>query len=556
MINNKLNNFIIKANIKHKNKYVYSKVEYYNSITKVCIICPKHGEFWQTPQAHLRGYGCPKCGLETKKEKLSSNINEFLQKAILIHGNEYSYDKVNYINSSTKICITCKKHGDFWMTPSSHLSGQKCPKCQGRGLNTDEIINLCRSIHGDKYDYSQVDFNKMHEKVPIICPKHGIFMQTMSKHISKKQGCPKCAIEKRSDNRRSDYSELLNKANLVHNNKYDYSKIQFNNINDKVEIICPKHGSFFQRLYDHIHGVGCPVCTHIKSNNEIELFNFIKNYFPNAISGDKTILNGKELDIYIPNKNIAIEYNGLRWHSESYGKDKNYHLNKLNLCLKSNIKLIQIFEDEFLNSKNIVLNKIKHILHIENKLPKIMGRKCNIREIAYNDAIHFLNDFHIQKGVPSTLYLGAFYNDKLIGVMTFILRNKKDEIWELNRFASDYNYICQGVGGKLLSYFIKEKNPSKIISFADRRWTIDDDNNLYKKLGFNLSEITKPDYRYILISNPKQRLHKFNFRKKILSKKYNLPLSMSESEMTKYLGYSKIWDCGLIKYEYINNQKR
>lgn len=105
MINNKLNNFIIKANIKHKNKYDYSKVEYSNSITKVCIICPKHGEFWQTPQAHLRGYGCPKCGLESKKEKLSSNINEFLQKAILIHGNEYSYDKVNYINSSTKICI-------------------------------------------------------------------------------------------------------------------------------------------------------------------------------------------------------------------------------------------------------------------------------------------------------------------------------------------------------------------------------------------------------------------------------------------------------------------
>lgn len=553
MRNNNLNYFINKANITHNNKYDYSKVLYYNSTTKVCIICPQHGEFWQTPQSHIRGNGCPKCGVEIKKEKLSSNKNEFLQKAIIIHGNEYSYDKVNYINASTKICITCKKHGDFWMTPSSHLSGQKCPKCQGKNLNTEDIIALCKSIHGDKYNYSKVNFHKMHEKVPIICPKHGIFMQTMSKHISKKQGCPKCAIENRSENRRSNYTELINKANLIHNNKYDYSKVQFNNINDKVEIICPKHGSFFQRLYDHIHGAGCPTCTHIKSSNEIELFNFIKNYFPNAISGDKTILNGKELDIYIPNKKIAIEYNGLIWHSDYYGKDKNYHLNKLNLCLEHNIKLIQIFEDEFLNNKKIVLNKLKHILNIDNHLPKIMGRKCNIQEITYNDAIQFLNEFHIQKGVPSTIYLGAFYKNKLIGVMTFILRNKKNKIWELNRFASDYNYICQGVGGKLFNYFLKNYDSSKIISFADRRWSSNSNENLYTKIGFNVSEITKPDYHYVLVNNPKQRIHKFNFRKKILSEKYGLPLSMSESEMTKSLGYSKIWDCGLIKYEYLIN---
>lgn len=550
MKKNRLDIFIKKSNIKHSNKYDYSKVNYINSTEKVCIICPIHGEFWQTPQAHVRGDGCPKCAIESKKKKLSSNYNEFINKAKKIHNNEYSYDKVTYINSSTKVCITCKKHGDFWMTPSAHLNGQKCPKCQGKGLNTSEIIELCKEVHGEKYDYSKVIFTKMHDKVPIICPKHGIFMQSMSKHISKKQGCPICAIEERSEKKRSNSDELIKKANIIHNNKYDYSKVSFNNINDKVEIICKKHGSFFQRFYDHIHGVGCPACIHIKSNGEIEIFDFIKNYFPDAISGDKTILKGKELDIFIPSKNIAIEYNGLRWHSEFYGKDKNYHLNKLNECLKLGISLIQIFEDEYVNNKELVLSKLKHILHIDNNIQKIMGRKCEIKEISYNVANEFLNKYHIQGGTPSTTYLGAFYDNNLIGVMSFIIRNKNSNTWELNRFASNYNYICQGVGGKLFKYFIKNYNPKNIISFADRRWTIDSENNLYEKLGFKLVNVTKPDYHYILINNPKQRIHKFNFRKKILAKKYNLPLSMTENKMAKYLGYSKIWDCGLLKYVY------
>lgn len=548
MKNNRLDIFIKKSNIKHNNKYNYSKVNYINSTEKVCIICPIHGEFWQTPQSHVRGNGCPLCAMENKKKKLSNNNDDFINKCKKLHNNEYSYDKVKYINASTKVCITCKKHGDFWMTPSAHLNGQKCPKCQGKGLNTDEIIELCKEVHGDKYDYSKVNFTKMHDKVPIICPKHGIFMQSMSKHISKKQGCPLCAIEERSNKRRSNYDDLIKKANIIHNNIYDYSKVNFNNINDKVEIICKKHGSFFQRFYDHIHGVGCPLCTHIKSNDEIEIFEFIRQYFPDAISGDKSILKGKELDVYIPNKNIAIEYNGLRWHSEYYGKDKNYHLNKLNECLKSGINLIQIFEDEYNNNKELVLNKLKHILHISNNLPKIMGRKCEIKEIDYKLSNEFLNKYHIQGGATSTVYLGAFYKKNLIGVMTFII--KKDNIWELNRFATDFHFICQGIGGKLFKYFIKKYKPKSIISFADRRWTINHENNLYIKLGFNLKSILKPDYHYIFIDNPKQRIHKFNFRKKILSKKYNLPLTMTENEMVNFLGYSKIWDCGLLKYCY------
>lgn len=416
----------------------------------------------------------------------------------------------------------------------------------------DIFIKKAEKTHNNKYDYSKVVYNKMQDKVEIICPKHGCFTQSMSKHISKKQGCPICAIEERSQKQRSDLNELIEKCNKIHNNKYDYSQVKFKTIADKVEIICPKHGSFFQKFYDHIHGCGCPTCIHIKSSNELEIFNFVKNYFPDAISGDKKMLKGKELDIFIPSKNIAIEYNGLRWHSEAFGKDKNYHLDKLENCLECGIKLIQIFEDEYINHKDIVLNKIKHILGINNDLPKIMGRKCNVTEISCDTANEFLNKFHIEGYTSSTICLGAFHRDILVGVMSFTLKEKKSLTWEINRFASNYNYICQGIGGKLFNYFIQHFDFKKIISVVDRRWSINYENNLYIKLKFNIIGFTKPNYSYILINNPTDRINKFDFRKKNLSTKYDSSLFMSETEIAKSLRYSKIWDCGLIKYEYMS----
>ena len=275
----------------------------------------------------------------------------------------------------------------------------------------------------------------------------------------------------------------------------------------------------------------------------------MSSYFTDAQHGNRTILNGKELDIYIPSKNVAIEYNGLRWHSELFNKDKWYHLNKTIECNKAGVKLLQIFEDEFTNHQEIVLNKIKHILNIENiNKSKIYGRKCNIEPIDKEIAKNFLNDYHIQGFSPSTVYLGAVYNNKLIAVMSFKQDTKGSDKWDLTRFASDYNYICCGVGGKLFNWFIKNYNPTEVKSFADRRWTLDKDNNLYTKLGFVLEKELKPDYEYVLNSNPTKRIHKFNFRKQILHKKHGFPLTMTESEMVKELGYSKIWNCGLFKF--------
>lgn len=288
-----------------------------------------------------------------------------------------------------------------------------------------------------------------------------------------------------------------------------------------------------------------------KSENEIKDF-IIKSGFD--CKSDRHILNGKEIDIYIPSLKTGIEYNGNLWHTEWFGKkDSSYHVSKMDACKKQGVKLITIFEDEYELHKELVLGKIAHILKINRQtLGKIYGRKCIIEKIYSYQAKEFLEKNHIQGHVNSTIFLGAFNNDKLVGVMSF-LDNKNGE-WELTRFATDNNYICSGIGGKLFSYFINHYEYREIKSFADRRWTLDENDNIYTKLGFTLDGIVRPNYTYYNPSIDRfKRFHKFKFRKEKLLREYPfLNPAMTESEMVKELGYDRIWDCGLIRYVYKN----
>lgn len=285
------------------------------------------------------------------------------------------------------------------------------------------------------------------------------------------------------------------------------------------------------------------------SSYEREIGDFIKS-LNIEYGANRQILIGKEIDILIPSLKLGIEFDGLKWHTESFGKkDRNYHLNKTKLCNEKGYGLIHIFEDEYVNNKELVLNKLKHILGKDDNLMKVAGRKVNVKEIYMNDAKNFLDKFHIQGFYRSTVYLGSFYHDKLVAVMCFKNGNVSNESWELTRFATDSNYIYQGVGGKMFSYFMKKYEPNVVVSFADRRWTPWSNNNLYTKLGFTLDNITKPDYRYYNENVDRyKRVHKMSMSKSILNKKYGFPMTMTELEMTKELGYDRIWDCGLFKY--------
>ena len=197
--------------------------------------------------------------------KLSNNIN-FIKKAKIIHTiDNYDYSLVEYKNARTKVKIICDIHGVFEQTPDKHLRNQGCPKCKGTiKLVDEEFIKKSKEIHGNKYDYSKLEYKGITKKVTLICKKHGIFEQIAGTHIYDKCGCPKCASSTLSNT-----IEFIKKSKKIHKDKYDYSSVDYINCKSKVKIICKKHGFFEQTPFKHLHGNGCPKCSdNIKLNTE------------------------------------------------------------------------------------------------------------------------------------------------------------------------------------------------------------------------------------------------------------------------------------------------
>ena len=304
----KTKEFIEKAKIVHNNKYDYSKVEYVNAHTKVCIICPEHGEFWQTPNNHThktRPKGCPKCAGNGKL-----TTEEFISKAKSVHGDKYDYSKVEYVNTSTPVCIICPIHGEFWQTPNHHLGGNECPKCthQSYKHTTESFIEEAKKVHGDKYDYSKVEYANSHTKVCIICPEHGEFWQTPTNHM-KGRGCPSCKAAKISNMRISSREHFIKKAIKVHGCKYDYSKVNYVNSSTKVCIICPEHGEFWQTPNQHLRGNGCRLCreSHLEREMRVALS---ENNIKFIVGHHFKWLGRQHIDFYLPDYDIGIECQG------------------------------------------------------------------------------------------------------------------------------------------------------------------------------------------------------------------------------------------------------
>lgn len=187
--------FIRRAREVHGDKYDYSKVDYKRWDIKVCIICPIHGEFWQSPNKHLIGHGCPTCGIIKCTNSIRSSTDEFIKKAKRIHGDRYGYSKVDYKGNKNKVCIDCPIHGEFWMSPTHHLRGCGCPYCAGKYMNTNRFIEKAKEIHIDFFDYSKAEYKNNHTKVCVICPEHGEFYVTPNNFLNGR-GCPKCKIKK------------------------------------------------------------------------------------------------------------------------------------------------------------------------------------------------------------------------------------------------------------------------------------------------------------------------------------------------------------------------
>lgn len=250
----------------------------------------------------------------------------------------------------------------------------------------------------------------------------------------------------------------------------------------------------------------------------------------------------QEIDIYLPDYNLGIEFNGLYWHNELF-RSPEYHLDKTIKCEKLGINLIHIFEDEWLYKKDIVMSILKNKLNIVDN--RIYGRKCVIKPIDNNKCKSFLDDNHIQGNVNSNIKLGLYYGDELVSVMTFskgrvILGGKPDE-WELNRFCNKLNTVVIGAASKLLNHFINEYKPQVLISYSDIRLF---DGQMYNKLNFKWTSQSPPNYWYVVGD---KRHYRFNFNKKRLVKE-GYDQNKTEKQIMFDRGIYRIYDCGNIRW--------
>lgn len=372
--------FIEKARAIHGDRYDYSKVVYINNHTKVIIICPEHGEFLVTPARHLYGNKCKQCS------RLTQNKNKVTQPVILltkfnqIHNNKYRYPNLNYKTCKDKIEIICPIHGKFYQVIAYHLSGNGCPKC---GYDKIKFQNKCtfkeflekaNLIHKHYYRYDEKFFINFNSKIKIYCPIHGDFYQRVNAHL-RGQGCPKCGYLKTSDANKYTFEEFMEKAKIIHNNKYSYPDPNYVNMETKIGVMCDSHGIFYVAPANHLYRKsGCPSCNSSKGEifiSEILDKNTIQYIREYRIPNQKYRF---EYDFYLPDYNLLIEFHGIQHYKAIpyFGGSDNFEyvkrndlfkkelakMTKYKLIVISYLQLKKLNKTEF---ENMILRKIKNI---------------------------------------------------------------------------------------------------------------------------------------------------------------------------------------------------
>lgn len=532
-------------------------------IIAICDFCNKEVEI--TYKEYFRNisignrYACSKyCGSlkakETNKELFGVDhpmqLREYLEKAKRTNLERYG---VEYLQQSKEIKESSKKTlrekwGVDHISKSDYFKNKVKKTClENNGVEypmmSDKIKNKSRKTLLENYGVDNPSKSKeIIEKVKLTnLEKYGNenYLLTNDFNVKYKE---KLKYKWNCDNIMK--SELYRKDKFSITKDDRYIKYLFNGIS---KMICKEGHEFDINIDNYIKRINsnlptCTVCYPVGdkiSIKENQVYEFIKSIYKGEII--QSYRDGLEIDIYLPDLKLGFEFNGLYWHSELY-KERNYHLNKTNHFKERGIKIIHIWEDDWLNKNDILKSQIKNWLCLTKT--KIYARNCEIREIFDpNMSRKFLNDNHIQGYVPSTYKIGLYYEDELLSLMIFDKYEGRKKMcnseWNLSRFCSKINFVVIGGFSKLLNYFLLKKSPTRIISYADRSWST---GYVYEYNSFYKVSESKPDYKY-LIDN--KRVHKSKY------KKSNLKTDMSEFDYMNLNGYIKVWDCGKIKYEKI-----
>lgn len=544
--------YIALVNKVHEDKYDYSKTVFVKMKDKVTVICREHGEFYPVALNHKKT-GCPHCYDGRRGTSLKMTRLHFTSRL----NNKYTLVSP-FQGGKKEVTLLCKEHGVFQGLPTRVLM-RKFP-C--KGCKADNMASINRGKAQPKVR-AALDSLPAHisclEKLPswgsfskLTCKYHGPFNAKLKEASTYTFVCNKCAVENKKGIGRvsyEQYSSFLQKLFpsppfALTLDEEAYSK----GVGTKLVLLnCEKHGKFSRHrstVNNGKLGTPCPYCkVSGASTLEGEVVEFVRTLGP-CVQGDRKQIAPKELDCFVPSKKLAIEFNGLYWHSEAK-IDKTYHKNKNNLCRDKGIDLIQIFEDEWVNKKEICKSIISNRMGMNSSV--FYGRKLSVIPCDFKVARDFLNANHIQGFVPAQRYFTLVDLDGTVrAVASFSFnRLKKDGSWELVRYCSVLSTNVVGGLPKLVKHFLKAEGVTRLISYCCLRWF---NGEGYKKAGFTLLSEGPPSYFY---TNKQIRYSRHVAKKHKLRRLLpSFDENMTESENMAAAKFLKIYDCGNLLFEF------
>lgn len=522
---------IIKNRIKKDIEILSS--EYKNLRSKLTCKCKKCEYEWQVSgDSLMQGNGCPKCA---KVAPLT--LQDIKNRLCLISPNIEILSK-EYINNNTKINCKCKKCEYEWQTiTKTLLRGNNCPQCSG---NIRLNINSLKDNIRDDVEILSTEYKNNHSKLKCKCKNCNNEWETSAKCLLKKRGCPKCGAIKSAESKRFTLCNIKDRVSVILPNIEILRSKEYKNTHDRINCKCVKCGKEWKpQAYSLLQGKGCPRCAKKESKIEVAFLSHFKGW-----QKDRSILNGKELDAYFKDKKVAIEVNGMFWHSEEQGKDRDYHLQKTKGCEAQGIKLFHFFDSELVEKQDICESMINNAL---GNTTKIYARNCEVSEISAKEAREFCIENHIQGACIDKVRFGLFYDGELVSVMTFgKSRYDKQYEWELLRFCSKVGLSIVGGASRLLNAFKLSYNPKSLISYGNRRWC-NFKSNVYDALGFEYKKETLPNYFYV---KDKKVYNRQNFQRHKLNKAFGYDFNpiLTENEIMGLYGFSRVYDCGNLVY--------
>lgn len=539
----------------------YSEVDFISSTTKVTLICHNHDEplrFYPRPIEHIgKKTKCPACSKKSAGAKQSltksGGQERFLADVKRVHGDRYDVSQTKYERSNLLMDVICPIHGVFSITQESFINqGSGCQKCAyaAKGLarrkSNETFLDEANTEHKGIYLYPEA-YITSHTPIKIICKDHGAFMLKPYVHING-QGCYECSVRSGKNSYPLSLERFLDQAREMHENKFDYSLVKLNFSSDIITILCPEHGPFTQIASQHTWGYGCYKCSRMVSKAEIELGNRIAGLgFTDLILNKRHGL-GFDIDIFIPSLNIGIEYNGLIWHSEWKKAEEDakvYHLNKTEACEKAGIRLIHVWEDDWILRNETCWNWLKTQLGFYEF--SINARDCEVKQCTWNEISKFIEDNHIQgqASAPTYCYRMVHPEKGLVGAMTFGNHfGSSGTGTTLKRFCTNGN--VRGGFSKMLTTFIRDHGHkySDISSFSDRSWS---QGKVYSLNGFVSVNTSEPRYYW---SKDGVRYNRWKMQLKYLPSVLKVfDPTLSETQNCHANGYNRIWDSGVQKWE-------